>query len=68
MLLTVLCMVGAAGSAAAETKLMVVSDLHYLAPPLYQGSDSSCGRCGRRWKDHAIRRGIAFRAVSGNPV
>ena len=39
MLLTVLCMAGAAGSAAAETKLMVVSDLHYLAPSLYRGSE-----------------------------
>ena len=25
-------------SASAETKLMVVSDLHYLEPSLYQGS------------------------------
>ena len=39
MLLTVLCIVGAAGFATAETKLMVVSDLHYLAPALYQGSE-----------------------------
>ena len=39
MLLTVLCMVGAAGSARTETKLMVVSDLHYLEPSLYQGSE-----------------------------
>ena len=39
MLLTVLCIVGAAGSAIAETKLMVVSDLHYLEPSLYQGSE-----------------------------
>ena len=29
----------AAGPAGAETKLMVVSDLHYLAPELYRGSD-----------------------------
>ena len=39
MLLTVLCIVGAADSASAETKLMVVSDLHYLEPSLYQGSE-----------------------------
>ena len=29
----------AVGPAGAETKLMVVSDLHYLAPELYRGSD-----------------------------
>ena len=30
---------GAAGSAAADTRLMVISDLHYLAPSLYQNSE-----------------------------
>ena len=39
MLLTVLWIACAAGSATAETKLMVVSDLHYLAPSLYRGSE-----------------------------
>ena len=34
-----LLMTGAACSACAETKLMVVSDPHYLAPTLYQDSD-----------------------------
>lgn len=38
-LIVALCMSGAAGSARAETKLMVVSDLHYLELSLYQGSD-----------------------------
>ncbi len=39
MLLALLCAAGAAGPAAAETKLMVVSDLHYLEPSLYRGSE-----------------------------
>ena len=38
ILLAFLLAAGTAGSAAAETRLMVVSDLHYLDPSLYQGS------------------------------
>ena len=30
---------GVPGSAAADTRLMVISDLHYLAPSLYQNSE-----------------------------
>ena len=37
--LTLLCLLGIICSARAETKLMVVSDLHYLEPSLYEGSD-----------------------------
>ena len=38
VLLLFSCLAGAAGAAGAETRLMVVSDLHYLAPGLYRGS------------------------------
>lgn len=38
-LVLALLLAGRRGFALAETKLMVVSDLHYLAPELYRGSD-----------------------------
>ena len=37
LLVIALCLLAA--SASAETKLMIVSDLHYLEPSLYQGSE-----------------------------
>ena len=39
VLLAVLCLAGTAASASAETKLMVVSDPHYMDPSLYRGSE-----------------------------
>ena len=35
----ILCFTGSPGAAFADTKLMVVSDLHYLDPSLYRGSE-----------------------------
>ena len=43
--LAVLCLSLAAGSASAESRLMVVSDLHYLAPELYRNSGLSSVHC-----------------------
>lgn len=39
MILLVLLLLLLPGAASAETRVMVVSDLHYLAPALYQGSE-----------------------------
>ena len=38
-LLAALLLTGAAGAASAESRLMVVSDMHYMARELYQDSD-----------------------------
>ncbi len=35
----ILCLLLFAGAVSAETTIMVVSDLHYLSPSLYEGSD-----------------------------
>ena len=37
-LLILLFLIGTAGSSAAETRVMAVTDIHYLARPLYEGS------------------------------